>query len=356
MKNILDINIEDSFVSECWTFYKSCIIGSYSDGRKWMSTHMEVYLDGGCGSFWGNGVYYPLDYYDDILKIAPADINKITPQKLVSYLKHKIDSNTYIVIDCDYSIIFNDKESGAQLHEILIFGYDDEDKVFFCPALGRNVIKIPFAWMEASYDEIRNIYLNDPKHRYNRRTEYFFPITEIKKRKLSMSKDEFLFSCSRRIREELKAEKSTIERIDPEQPRGDPRYVFRGLSILSNLNEFLFTHIKNGDSVNTLPIDLTLTLLKIYEHRINLSSCLKYISEMLDSNGKLKDLYAKYMSEIQSIQSAYLISYKSTLDNSPDKLPKIKDAISKNMFTERRLLSDFLAESERRTEAIYSNI
>ena len=47
MKNILDINIEDSFVSECWTFYKSCIIGSYSDGRKWMSTHMEVYLDGG---------------------------------------------------------------------------------------------------------------------------------------------------------------------------------------------------------------------------------------------------------------------------------------------------------------------
>ena len=54
-----------------------------------------------------------------------------------------------------------------------------------------------------------------------------------------MSKDEFLFSCSRRIREELKAEKSTIERIDPEQPRGDPRYVFRGLSILKYYNDFL---------------------------------------------------------------------------------------------------------------------
>lgn len=72
-----------------------------------MSTHLEVYLDGGCGSFWGNGVYYPLDYYDDILKIVPANINKITPQKLVSYIKRKIDSNTYIVIDSDYSIIFN---------------------------------------------------------------------------------------------------------------------------------------------------------------------------------------------------------------------------------------------------------
>lgn len=91
----LEINLKDSFVSECWTFYKSCILGSYSNGRKWMSTHMEVYLDGGCGSFWGNGTYYPLDYYDDILKFAPGNINKITPQKLINYIKRKIDSNIY---------------------------------------------------------------------------------------------------------------------------------------------------------------------------------------------------------------------------------------------------------------------
>ena len=350
----LDINLKDSFISECWTFYKSCIIGSYSDGQKWMSTHMEVYLDGGCGSFWGNGVYYPLDYYDDILKIAPANINKITPQKLVSYIKRMIDSNTYIVIDSDYAIIFNDEESGGRLHEILVFGYDDEKEVFLCPTIGRNIVKIPFAWMESSYDEIREIYLNDPKHRYNRRNEYFFPITEITKRKFSMNDDELLFSCLRRIREELKAEKSTIERIDPEQPVGDPRYVFKGLSVLNNLDEFLLTHVKNGTSVDNIPIDLTLTLLKIYEHRINLSHCLKYIVKMFDMNYRLKDLYDNYIREIQNIQKAYLISYKSNFDNIPYRLTAIQDSIKGNILTERHILADFLTECERQIEESYS--
>ena len=350
----LDINLKDSFISECWTFYKSCIIGSYADGMKWMATHMEVYLDGGCGSFWGNGAYYPLDYYDDILKIVPTNINKIAPQKLVSYIKRKIDSNTYIIIDSDYSIIFNHKESGGQLHEILIFGYDDKEEVFLCPTLDRNIVKIPFAWMESSYYEIRNIYLNDPKHRYNRRFEYFFPITEIKKRKFSMNNDEFLFSCFRRIQEELKAEKSTIEKIDPEQLTGDPRYVFRGLSMLANLNEFILTHIKNATSVDNLPIDLTLTLLKIYEHRINLSGCLKYVAEMFNNNCKFKDLYDKYILEIQNIKKAYLISYKSILNNIPYKLTSIKDVIKDNMFTERHILTDFLIECERQIEESYS--
>lgn len=352
----LEINLKDSFVSECWTFYKSCILGSYSNGRKWMSTHMEVYLDGGCGSFWGNGTYYPLDYYDDILKFAPGNINKITPQKLINYIKRKIDSNIYILIDSDYSIIFNHEESGTQLHEILVFGYDDEEKVFLCPTLDRNIVKIPFTCMASSYSLIRDIYLNDPNHRYNRISSYFFPITEIKKRKFSMNNDEFLFSCLRRVQDELKAEKSTIERINPEEPTGDPRYVFRGLSMMKNLNEFLLTQIKNGTSVNNLPIDLTLTLLKNYEHRINLSSCLKYISEMFDMNYKLKDLYDKYISEIQNIQKAYLISYKSILDNAPDKLPAIKDAVKENMFTERHILADFLAESKWQIESIYSKI
>ena len=135
MINELEINLKDSFISECWTFYKSCILGSYPNGRKWMFTHMEVYLDGGGGAFWGNGTYYPLDYYDDILKIAPGNINKITPQKLISYIKRKIDSDTYILIDSDYSIIFNVPEVGAQLHEILIFGYDDEEEIFLCPTI-----------------------------------------------------------------------------------------------------------------------------------------------------------------------------------------------------------------------------
>lgn len=60
------------------------------------------------------------------------------------------------------------------------------------------------------------------------------------------------------------------------------------------------------------------------------------------------------MSEIQNIQKAYLISYKSILDNSPDKLPKIRDIVKENIFTERHILADFLAESDRQIEAIYS--
>lgn len=352
MKN-LNINIKDSFISECWTFYKSCILGSYSDGQKWMSTHMEVNLDGGCGSFWGNGVYYPLDYYDGILRIAPGDINKITPEKLINYIKRKIDSNVYILIDSDYSIIYHNEESGARLHEILIFGYDDEEEVFLCPMIDRQIAKVPFAFMKSSYEEIREIYLNDPKHRYNRRIAYFFPITEIKKRKLSMNKDEFLFSCLRKIQDELKGEKSTIEKINPEEPSGDPRYVFKGLSMLSNLDEFLSTHIKNETATDKLPIDLTLTLLNLYEHRINLSNCLKCVVETFDTNCKLKNLYDNYVLELQNIQKAYLISYKSILNNIPHKLTAIRDAVKDNMFTERHILADFLAESEKQIEEKY---
>lgn len=349
----LDINLKDSFISECWTFYKSCIIGSYLDGQKWMSTHMEVYLDGGCGSFWGNGAYYPLDYYDDILKIAPANINKITPQKLVSYIKRMIDSNTYIIIDSDLSIIFNDEKSNGRLHEILVFGYDDEAEAFLCPTIERNFVKIPFACMELSYAEIRDIYLSDPKHRYSRRNEYFFPITKITRRKLYVNDDEFLFSCLRRIREEIRAEKSTIVRIDFEQPTGDPRYVYKGLSMLKNLDEFFLTHIKNETPWNNLPIDLSLTLLKVYEHRINLSNCLKYIVETFDTDYKLKDLYNNYMLEIKNIQKAYLISYKSILNNIPYKLSAIQDSIKDNFLTERHILSDFLSECERQIEKNY---
>lgn len=353
----LPININSNHISECWTFYKCCILDTYLEGNKWKAINMEIYLDGN-NAFWGEGnSFYPLEHYDAILKITPASLRRVSEKNIVSFVERTIKSGSYVIMDCNISKISFSSDDSFHIHEILIYGYDDEARVFFSPLLDNNsgkyiVVEIPYEKIILAYLDVRKRYIQDSAYRYSRRYYYFYPLTKIRPQQIKLNKYEFLFSIIRKINDEIRNEKYTIEKMDENGAIIQARYIYKGLGCVTRIKNVLECFLNAPDEQKN-NIDLTQTLLKIYEHKDNLLLGISIALNEISNDQDLQEQANMYAKIVQQFKKAYLLSYKYSTTKKENDLKRLHNIIKKNVVLEPKILKSISDGIARKIKESY---
>ena len=52
----LPIVVDATIKTECWTYFKTCVLETNRFGKNWLSTHMNIFLDGNNNALFGDGI------------------------------------------------------------------------------------------------------------------------------------------------------------------------------------------------------------------------------------------------------------------------------------------------------------
>lgn len=341
----LPIEIDSVIKSECCTYYKTCILETTNDGRNWLAAHMNVYLDGAYNISFGDGLnFYSLDYYEPVLKFEPVNIQSIKPNQIVEYVKKLLRQRYYIITDCNISKISFSSDNDFSVHELLIYGYDDEEKVLFAPLLNNSTGKheiaiIPYQKFESSYNDIRNYYSKNPDFRFWRTYMFFYPLTKVKYKKAIFNNDYLIFECLKKLQAEYNIEKRTFTRYSDDN---DVEYTFshyNGLGCLLGLEIMLEKTIRGEYDLKNSSTDLTVSLMRLYDHRKNIKNTLNLLDSLtnncISENG---DIIDKYLNLIEYIKKCYLMSKKWYITGNVKLLRSISETLRINRINESKVL------------------
>lgn len=128
MKKILPLNTNVEIYSECWTHMRLAFILSRSEYYPWYCENLNNYYI--------ENKFYSIEFdhaftssyfeiYKSILNDKTLEINAETKDEIVN----TINNNGYLILFCNYEYLFPLEEDKTN-HEILIFGYDNEEKTF----------------------------------------------------------------------------------------------------------------------------------------------------------------------------------------------------------------------------------
>jgi hypothetical protein len=179
----LPIKINAIITSECWTYYKMAIIETSPHQLAWLSSHMDLYMYHNFWSCFGeNSRIYPLNYYNEILSIHEIPLQQVNIKNITQRIIDEIQSEHYIIIDCDFKMLFPDVFQNSKYHETLLYGFDQEREVFFSTVLQKSgkfeEVEIPFNHLLKSFESIYSYYKNSPQKMVERRN-YFYNITQL---------------------------------------------------------------------------------------------------------------------------------------------------------------------------------
>lgn len=333
----LPIVIDSTIKNECWTYYKTSILEANRCGKNWLATHMNVFLDEDYNASFGDGLSkYTLDYFEAALKVQTADIIRIKPNMIVDYVKNSLHQKYYVVMDCNIARIslFNDIE--FLLHEILIYGYDDTEKVFFSPLLNKasgkpEVCKISYDRLQEAYGDVRDYYINNPDIEFWRTYSWSNAITKLRVRNLSFCNRSLIYRGLRKINYEFEVDHCIYTRynINKEVSYVNKHYV--GIGCLLGLESIIERTLNGEYDLKSSATDLTLSLLRLYEHRLNLLQTLKLLDSLTHySISKRGDYIDKYMELLEKIKKGYSISKKWYITGKNNLLSEIVEILAYN--------------------------
>ena len=122
----LPIYINDHYFNECWSFEYFCIIDCNVENRKWKYQKYNFVTNNEDNEiiYGVNGkIYDGHNYFDSILNSEIYDYNDIKPSEIINFIKDKLFDSKYVII-----MLFN--HNNQSYHEYLLYGYNDEKKVF----------------------------------------------------------------------------------------------------------------------------------------------------------------------------------------------------------------------------------
>lgn len=319
MKKILPIKIDNYFITECWSYFRFAIIDAYPELTSWkFQNYNNIFSDNKGDIFYGrkDEIYDQFRCYNEVLLSKGYSNNSILEDDIINFLKEQINNDSYVLLECNYSRLFNEED--FTIHEILLYGYDDEKKVFYSPIIQNNQIwKVEAIEYEKIYKSYRDIRLNNKyKNILLYKRFYHYPITVLTpKRSYTYREDLYLLYidlariCSS-DKENLATDylacyaglihggKEILKQEKEYYTSGDYRYEVY-IKKLLNYRCVLFSRIKSEFNF------FNLSLPKIQEENIveNLTSCcnlaIKYNlnSDITNINKILKLLDISYKSE-----------------------------------------------------------
>lgn len=336
----LPVVVDSTIKTECWTYNKTCILETSKFGKNWLATHMNIFLDENYNALFGDGLsIYPLQYFESALKVQSTDIGKIKPNMIVDYIKNSLLQNYYVVMDCNIAKIsfFNDKD--FYIHQILIYGYDDSEKVFLSPLLNNatgkpEVCKISYDRLQASYADVQEHYIANPHVEFwaaYSAYSWYHSITRLKVRNLSFCKSSLIYNALKKLNNEFEVEHRAYTRYNANKEVSDVINHYVGIGCLLGLESILERTVNGEYDLKSSTTDLTLSLLRLYEHRINLIQTLKLLDSLTRGCiSKSGDFINQYIELSEKMKKCYSISKKWYITGKKNLLSDMAEILAYN--------------------------
>lgn len=345
MKKLL-FSYDNQLNGECWTFYKLAILNTSQIAKSWLATHIEFYINENmCGGYSNaDGDYYRMRYFADILAMRRLPVSVIIPRELIDIIMKEIDISHYIVVYVNSKRLNNIK--GLSLHELLIYGYDENKRVCFCPVLchGRFIEKeIPFDIIVEAYNDARNHFLSNGWNLLVKRS-FFFGITALFLRE-DFQNDNWMADYIDKIDHEIHGKRIVQTDINDETKR--ERVIYTGQACLVGLCSYFNDVITEKKEISEEMLQrLCRTLKMMYDYRcLFLSSMMWFINmASLCNNSKIMRLYNDYRLCAQRIQNCYLLLCKYHHTRCIEILEDIKYSLKCISNEETNILSDYRQE------------
>lgn len=340
----LPIALNATITSECWTFFKSCIIETTKRGQDWLASHMNVYFDGQNVFFGEDLIFYPIHYFETILSIRATDINRVSVNNVTTYIKNRLLNREYVIIECNIFKISDENDSRFFIHEILIFGFDDEKKVFYSPLLNKStgkpdIVEIPYHRLEVSFKQMKEYYKAHRDVEFWRTYRYFFPITIVKLKNYSDSTTNLIYKCLKKLEYEYNAEKHTYTRYKDNFDISNTWERYVGIGCLWGVIQLIDKTLNKGYDLKNGATDFTLSLMRLYEHRIILLKTLQLLDSLthqsISSNYNGIELYEKCCVKMKR---CYMIAQKWNILSHDKHLEEIKTILNENFREEPQIL------------------
>ncbi len=347
MMKKLPIVLPPDIVSECWTIYKMAVIQTHPNVEEWLaSKKLDVFLYGKNRPFFGEfgecGAMYPLSYFNDILQCHEVTI--ANPGDIVEVVEREIDQGHYLVVDLNFTTLMHDTAHEAPyIHEILIYGYDEERKVFYYG--GAEEDELAYDVFLENFTSVWELYRGDDKRRYTRRL-WHFPVTSISLR-LDYHNDNACFDLLRKIEREWKVGTSTETRYtatgDIEEQSTYHTGIYALLFLRDQLTGMLEQSPSDQDCYNAM-----LTILKLCEHRALLLRSMAWfinrngLLEREDSAEPIRAAYERYSRCVDEMTITRLNFLKYLETKNAATLQKVIDRLHVQYTLEYGALEQFL--------------
>ncbi len=336
----LPIEIKNvKIMSECWTFNKVAIIQTSKYADAWLASHFNLLIDSSNSIYFGEWLrQYSSMYYDDILSINCIDFKSMREVEIIEVIKHYIDNGNYVSIISNWDL--QNKEIPS-FHEILIYGYNDEEKVFYAPLMENRI----FRETEVSFSHI-NKWLVPTKEYLKNLGQTFYTMEYQHPMAIYTLKDNYVTdSCAymalRKIDYESWGVQLTRSILSEYMTVYDAPKHFTGIACLTGLRDILYS-LQNNIPLPAHFMGLTNTIRKLYEHRGLLLLSMKYIINAWDIKNDIAvsciDAYDLCYKNIEKWLSMSL-KYEQTQDESI--LNRIHGEIFSEFSSEAKILREF---------------
>lgn len=281
MKKELPIVIEgNKIVSECWTFAKMAIIQTSKYANDWLSCHLNLYMDAIGNPFFGEHTNrYSASYYEDILESHITNIYSISKDEIINFLKMKINAQEYILLQTNWNMNVEDTPS---FHEVLIYGYDDDRKVFLSPMIRNKIFtacEIPYQHIEKFHPLMIDYFSHATVGRLWFSIHYQYPLITYSL-KNTYTTDQCVYMAVNKIDQEMWGKQVTASVIGDMDVYDAPVY-YTGIGCLCGLEKTIVSFIKQRPMAKDY-IGLPNTFKKMSEHRFLLLHAMRYIQNKWD--------------------------------------------------------------------------
>ena len=328
----LPIVVDACITSECWTYIKTCILESSAEGRQWMAAHMNVFFDGKNVFFGENFKFYPAEYYNTALNFRPTDINEISSSNLVSSIRSTLNNGEYVVLYCNISRIFAVCDKAVDIHEIMIFGYDDEKQVFFSSLLDNSIgrpkiLNIPYQHLTDAYNDMKAYIIENREDAFWKTYSYYYPYTSIKAQVKEQPPFNLLTQCLSKLEYEFYSDE-WLQAVVKDNDTGRFLQGHTGVGCLKGILSVISLFLDGRERRDNSSINLTLSLLRLYEHRENMLRTLKLLDQLTeysissdqDPNEKPLEVYEDCC---RRMKGCYMLSRKWDITGKKPLLEKI---------------------------------
>lgn len=338
----LPIIYENQLNGECWTFYKFAILNSSLIAKPWLATHIEFYINENmCGGYGDpDGDYYRMRYYSDILSFERISASDTTPEKIVRVIHDEIEKDRYVILYLNFNRLYG--AEGVSLHELLVYGFDDNRKICYCPFLINGKFKeveIPFDLIQEGYEEARNLYLDNGWRLLVKRS-YYFGITSLKIRDDYLN-DNWVADYIDKIDHEIHGNR--IVKMDLSVDKPVEHTIYTGNACLIGLSIYLEKVSAEGSISDTVSWRLVRTLKMMYDYRQLFISSMEWFVDIVNGNDNktLLTIINEYMLCAKCIQYCYLMFCKYIQTKNVHLIEKIKNILDELQLKEKSILIDY---------------
>lgn len=356
----LPIVINNYVKSECWTQLLLSIIQTSEHAPAWIASHIGIIgLDD--MSCWYGNLSKIFSYRDtlDILNFEEVNIWNIPPDNIVDFLHDEINKENYIVLELKH-IVNEAKE--YQIHEQLIFGYDDDKQVFYGSVLNSKTGS--FIEISITYDDLISIYSDSYEHfkdPCNKDDFIFWSRSNFLISRINLRKDYLPHGCEydllQNIIIEADGKEHTSIQYDSEKNVVLERKMYNGVACLLAAEQYLDrlwnerhfvdkdTDVEYNDLFGRLSFKLAKDFYKLYEHRRLILDSLRWfysttgVIEPSDSSN-----IVKYEQCCKEMEKYYNIALKFNRSRDWELLSHLKESFSVQYKKEHEVLNSLVSE------------